>query len=179
LQVLFLGRLDRQKGIDRLAAVIEGARARDLPMAWRIIGAPTLDALTLPAVIRDLAAPPVIATDELTGLFAWADILLLLSDFEGVPLTILEAQRLGVCVIATDVGAVAEVIAAGRTGLLVQPETAVAETLALLQTLGQSPRIAWEIGQAAAAARRDWAETTEPLVTWLESRVRASRPSNP
>jgi glycosyltransferase involved in cell wall biosynthesis len=58
-------------------------------------------------------------------------------------MTILEAQRLGVCVIATDVGAVAEVIATGRTGL------------------------AWEIGQAAAATARSWADSAAPLVAWL------------
>src|SRR5690242_14436593 len=39
LRVLFLGRLDRQKGLDRLTAVARLSRAAGLPIEWRLIGA--------------------------------------------------------------------------------------------------------------------------------------------
>ena len=38
LNVLFLGRLDRQKGLDRVAAIVSRGRSLNLPIAWRIVG---------------------------------------------------------------------------------------------------------------------------------------------
>ncbi|MGE7934115.1 glycosyltransferase family 4 protein [Viridibacillus arvi] len=48
-----------------------------------------------------------------------ADIFVLLSNFEGLPLSILEAMRGGLPVIASDVGGVAELVVEGKTGYLV------------------------------------------------------------
>src|SRR3546814_19413295 len=42
------------------------------------------------------------------------------SDFEGVPLMLLEAMRLGIVPIATRVGAIHEIIEDGETGFLVR-----------------------------------------------------------
>ncbi len=160
LRVLYLGRLDAQKRIDRVADVIAAGRQRGLPLDWRIVGAPTIDTqATLPQLIRDLAEPLVTSAASLTAVLAWADVLVLLSDFEGVPLSVLEAQRLGVCVIATDVGAMREVLQPGRTGLLVPPATAVADTVDLLAALLESPGLLPVLGQGAAASVRDWGVT--------------------
>lgn len=61
------------------------------------------------------------------------DVLCLMSQWEGFPMAIVEAMSVGLPVIATDVGGVAEAVAAGETGLLV-PRTAeaLAEALSLL-----------------------------------------------
>src|SRR4051794_8409523 len=40
--------------------------------------------------------PPKLTPDELTECYGWADVLLILSRWEGLPLTIIEAMRLGV-----------------------------------------------------------------------------------
>ncbi|MGE7834908.1 glycosyltransferase family 4 protein [Viridibacillus arvi] len=48
-----------------------------------------------------------------------ADIFVLLSNFEGLPLSILEAMRGGLPVIASDIGGVAELVVEGKTGYLV------------------------------------------------------------
>ncbi|MGE7769990.1 glycosyltransferase family 4 protein [Viridibacillus arvi] len=48
-----------------------------------------------------------------------ADIFVLLSNFEGLPISILEAMRAGLPVIASDVGGVAELVIEGKTGYLV------------------------------------------------------------
>ena len=56
---------------------------------------------------------------QLDALYAWADAVLLPSRFEGVPLIVLEAQRFGCAVVATDVGATAEAIEDGADGFLV------------------------------------------------------------
>src|SRR5690606_32552948 len=52
--------------------------------------------------------------------FQWADVLVLLSRYEGSPLTILEAQRQGCVPIVTNVGAVDELILDRETGFLIE-----------------------------------------------------------
>jgi glycosyltransferase involved in cell wall biosynthesis len=47
-----------------------------------------------------------------------ADIGLLTSDSEGMPLSVIEAQMSGVPVVATNVGSVSEIIEDGSTGIL-------------------------------------------------------------
>lgn len=150
LRALFLGRLDAQKGLDRLAAVI--ARTRD-KVEWRVAGRPVLDAP--PPDLGVPIEPPALGARELDALYAWADVVLLPSRFEGVPLTVLEAQRMGCAVIATDVGAVAESIEDGADGFLVPgdlPEpmlhAAMAETLLRLDA---DRPLLHAIGRRAAA----------------------------
>jgi glycosyltransferase involved in cell wall biosynthesis len=52
---------------------------------------------------------------------AGADIFVLASTHEGLPIALLEAMALGVPPVATDVGGVAEVVVDGRDGVLVPP----------------------------------------------------------
>jgi len=53
-----------------------------------------------------------------------ADIFVLPSSIEGFPLSILEAMAMEVAIIASDVGAVAEVVETGKDGFVVTPGSA-------------------------------------------------------
>ena len=170
LRAIFIGRLDRQKGIDRLAELIELTGALGMDVTWRVVGAAVVDTARVPPVVAAIAEPPVTRGAELTALFAWADVMVLLSDFEGVPLSILEAQRLGVCVIATDVGGVGEVIDSGRNGFLVPLDSAVADSAALLQLLLDCPPARRKV--AAACAVPAWGEACLPLLAWASEEVK-------
>ncbi|MQT71441.1 glycosyltransferase, partial [Pseudomonas sp. FSL R10-0071] len=64
-----------------------------------------------------------------------SDIFVLTSDWEGLPLTILEAMRSSLPVIASDVGGVAESIDDGVTGILVPRDYTVALRNAFVQLL--------------------------------------------
>ncbi|MBA3518066.1 MAG: glycosyltransferase, partial [Rhizobiales bacterium] len=106
LRILFLGRFDYQKGLDRLQAIIkelDGSGRFEFTVVGKAIINHDAEGPDFPPSVRRLA--PVYAGGLLTELYASADILLLPSRFEGLPLTILEAQRCGCVVIATDVGA--------------------------------------------------------------------------
>ena len=117
LQLLYIGRLDPQKGIDRLEEIYE---ATAHALEWRVVGRAVVTEEDRPAAALRLAAePPVLWPEQLTALYRWADVVVLPSRFEGVPLTILEAQRLGCVVIATDVGAVREIVTDHEDGLLI------------------------------------------------------------
>ena len=54
-------------------------------------------------------------------LYAAADLLVQTSEWEGLPLVILEAMMAGLPVVAYDVGGVAEAVVHGETGFLVEP----------------------------------------------------------
>jgi L-malate glycosyltransferase len=58
---------------------------------------------------------------DVPRLLAAADVFLLTSTSEGIPLTVLEAMAAGVPVVSTAVGGVGEIIADGVTGLLAPP----------------------------------------------------------
>jgi glycosyltransferase involved in cell wall biosynthesis len=178
LNVLYLGRLDRQKGVDRLATVIERTRELQLPVRWRIVGAPITDDYQTPAIVAQFREPAVFESEALIALFSWADVLILLSDYEGVPLSVLEAQRSGVVVIATNVGALAEIIDSGRTGFLVENDTAVEEAVTILGLLSNATGLRSAIATAAAAVI-EWPEATAELIRRVTALVAASQPIQP
>ena len=61
------------------------------------------------------------ARSDAPQLLAAADVFVLSTKWEGLPLSILEAMRAGLPVIASNVGGVAEAVTDGATGYLVEP----------------------------------------------------------
>ena len=89
------------------------------------------------------------------------DIFTLPSNWEGVPLTILEAMASGKPVVATSVGGVPELVENGISGILVRPRDAEVLAHALLR-LAKDPSLCQSMGQMAqkkAIARFDIAKT--------------------
>ncbi len=140
--LLSVGRLVYQKGHEYLIhamplvlshypdtrAVIcgEGALRPDLE---RQIGALGLeDRVKLPGNRNDVAE-----------FLASADLFVLPSRWEGLPVALLEAMGAGLPVVATRVEGVDEVVEEERQGLLVPPEDAEALAAALLQLIGDPP----------------------------------------
>lgn len=89
---------------------------------------------------------------DMADVYAASDVVVLTSDNEGTPVSLIEAQAAGVPVVSTDVGGVAFVVQHGRTGLLASPrdhlELAEAVT-ALLDDAALAGRLA-EAGRAQA-----------------------------
>lgn len=118
LRLLFVGRLDRQKGIDVLCSALP--KLRDTAFAC-IIGAPTLgDFATPPAADNSLMLGWMPGPD-IEPYYRSADLLVVPSRWEGFGLVAAEAMRAGLPVIASNVGGLAEVVADGETGLLFTP----------------------------------------------------------
>jgi glycosyltransferase involved in cell wall biosynthesis len=58
---------------------------------------------------------------EIPSILATLDIVVLCSDNEGIPLSLIEASYVGVPIIATNVGSVSDVVVDGVNGILVEP----------------------------------------------------------
>ncbi len=183
LRVLYLGRLDRQKGVERLLGTIRATSGAGPRIVWRVIGS---------AVVRDgredwtasalatfgiVAEPAIYDRAVLAARLLWADVLLLPSRWEGSPLIVLEAQSLGTVPVATETGALDEMIDDGNTGMLARGPTDVALIEALagaLRLLAREPSVRARLSRAAMAAVRDltWERTAAPLLAEVERLVR-------
>jgi glycosyltransferase involved in cell wall biosynthesis len=109
--------------------------------------------------------------DEPWPLLGAADVFALPSRSEGLPLALLEALAVGLPVVATRVGAVAEVLEEGRCGLLVEPgdEHALSEALASLVA---------EAARARSASAYDVAHQTRALETLYRALAAGARTRN-
>lgn len=146
--VAFVGRLTGIKRPDRAIEAMRLLLARGVDAQLVIAG----DGELRPEV--EAAAQPLGDRIRLLGwtadvgrVLAAADVVLLTSDNEGMPVTLAEAAHAGIPAVATRVGSVPEVVLHGETGLVVDPTpAAVADALADL--LGDPDRRA-SMGQAA------------------------------
>jgi len=149
VRVGFLGRLDPVKRVPDLLAAVAGepdvrldvfGDGADRPRVERAVDRLGLRAV---ATLRGAVARP---RDALASL----DVLVLPSEAEGFGLVLIEAMAAGVPVVATDVPGVRDVVAAGRTGLLVP----VGHPDALRRAIRRAADPAWR-ARVMPAARAD------------------------
>jgi len=108
----------------------------------------------------------------LTQLLTQTDILVLPSLYEGLPLSVLEAQRCGVVVIVTEAGAVREAVTDGETGFVVPQADCIEQIAARILELDADRDMLARISRAAAQTSRSWADATEGLLNWLGRRLK-------
>lgn len=99
--------------------------------------------------------------DDVPRLLAASDVFVLSSDYEGMPLAVLEAMAAGKPVVATAVGGVPELVEDGVTGILVPPGETEALAGGILRVLSD-PGLRESMGQRAqevALERFDIART--------------------
>jgi glycosyltransferase involved in cell wall biosynthesis len=93
--------------------------------------------------------------DDVPALLADAACVVLASDYEGCPLSVIEAMAAGVPVVATSVGGVPEVVEDGVTGIVTAPGSAdeLARGLSALLADGPVGTRMGSAGRATAAER--------------------------
>jgi glycosyltransferase involved in cell wall biosynthesis len=117
-KVLFIGRLDRQKGYDLL---IEAARSLEDVLDVRIVGASVvskLEAVTVPANVSLLGW---LDRQQIETHLEAADLVVIPSRWEAFGLVALEAMRAAKPILAFHSGALPEIVVDGVTGVLCQP----------------------------------------------------------
>lgn len=152
--VAWVGALSPEK---RPVAAVESVAA--MADAWLLLageGALRADVAAAAAQLLPGRHRLVGVLDDLSPLWAAADVVLLTSATEGMPGVLIEAALHGVPAVATDVGAVATMVDDGRTGRVVPAGATPADTAAaLVDVLAHRARWGGD-ALALAAARFTW-----------------------
>jgi len=158
--VAWVGALSPEK---RPVAAVESVAA--MADAWLLLageGALRADVAATAAQLLPGRHRLVGVLDDLSPLWAAADVVLLTSATEGMPGVLIEAALHGVPAVATDVGAVATMVDDGRTGRVV-PAGATPTDMAAALRDALTHRAQWgDDARAHAAARFTW-PTVTPL----------------
>jgi glycosyltransferase involved in cell wall biosynthesis len=120
LKVLFVGRLDYQKGLDILLDAVQPLEAT---VALRVIGDVAVDKTR--GELSKHEAPEFLgwlSREDVAAQMKACDVLVVPSRWEGFGLVVIEAMRLSVPVVATAVGGLVEILGGGEFGFLVPPE---------------------------------------------------------
>jgi glycosyltransferase involved in cell wall biosynthesis len=159
--VVFLGEIGDRKG----AFVLLEAWARLAPGAsLTLAGDGAVDRARRVIAERglDVQVRSWLSPAQVGELLAEADVLVLPSRNEGQPMAVLEAMAHGLCVVASDVGGIPELVDDGRTGLLVPPDDVEALVAALRKVLTDDGLRA----ALGAAARERVLEEFDVDVVW-------------
>ncbi|HYH87593.1 MAG TPA: glycosyltransferase, partial [Solirubrobacteraceae bacterium] len=156
INVLYAGRLTREKGVDLLAdAFLEGHRLR--PSLHLVIAGGGPEEAALRERLGDAATfLGWLEGDALGAAYASADLFLFCSQTDTYGQVLLEAQASGLPVVAVAAGGPAELVAHGRSGLLCTPDPALLGLT--LAGLAGSPSARRRLtgGGMRAAQERTW-----------------------
>ena len=159
--ILFVGRLTAIKRSDRLIEAMTLVLERRPDAVLAIAGAGDLLEETH-RLARPLGSSVQFLDwqQDIARLYAVADAIVLTSDNEGMPVTLIEAAMAGVPGVTTDVGSACEVVLDGVTGFVVESH-AVAVADGLVQLLADDVR---RVMGAAARERALSVFSTERLI---------------
>ena len=156
--VLFLGRLERRKGIFDLLDAIAALRAHIPDLQLVCAGDGDLGCVARYAErlgIEDaVSLPGWVGPAEKQSLMNLPAVYVLPSYAEGLPVSLLEAMAAGVPVVATEVGGIPDVVTDGINGFLFRPGD-IATLERLLRRLMLDP----QLGMRVAAAARETVRT--------------------
>jgi peptidoglycan/LPS O-acetylase OafA/YrhL/glycosyltransferase involved in cell wall biosynthesis len=138
--IVFLGNLSVEKGVPELLEALASPVLAALPWRATLAGGGPKHEFRARAAALGLADrvtfPGWIDQPAASALCAAADVLVLPSHAEGLAMSVLEGLAHGLSVVATPVGAHAEVIEPDQSGLLVRPGDATELAAALIRVIG-------------------------------------------
>ncbi len=115
----FIGRITQIKRPDRFLDVVAEIKSRGIDLHFIVAGAgELLQYCQDRATTEKLPVTFLGWREDIEVVLAAADFVLLTSDNEGTPLSLIQAGMVGIPVVATNVGSTNEIVVNGETGLL-------------------------------------------------------------
>jgi glycosyltransferase involved in cell wall biosynthesis len=149
LQCAFIGRVTQIKRPDRFLDVVGELKRRRVGIEFFIAGDGDLLELCRERITRENLLVKVLGwQSNIEKVLSAADIVVLTSDNEGTPLSLIQAGMAGLPVVATRVGSVPEIVIGGETGIVTGLDTQ--EIADALEELVNSPDLRANMGAAAA-----------------------------
>jgi glycosyltransferase involved in cell wall biosynthesis len=150
IQCAFIGRVTHIKRPDRFLDVVSEVKKRDLKLDFFIAGdGELLEACRKRISDQDLPVKVLGWQNDIEKILSAADIVLLTSDNEGTPLSLIQAGMAGLPVVSTNVGSVPEVVLDGTTGIITTLDTQ--KITNALEKLTGSKDLREKLGAAARA----------------------------
>lgn len=156
--ITMMGRLTGIKRPDRFADAVRQVHRLRPDAHFAVAGSGDLEDV-LRAQVADLPVTMLGWRSDIETVLAASDALVLTSDNEGTPLSLIQAGLAGLPVVATNVGAVSSVVADHVTGILVGPDAG--QVAAGIMDLLDNPVSARALGSTAAVRMaRDYGMAT-------------------
>jgi glycosyltransferase involved in cell wall biosynthesis len=119
LQCAFIGRVTQIKRPDRFLDVVSEIKKRNINLDFFIAGDGELLETCRKRIIAETLPVKVLGwQSNIEKVLSVADIVVLTSDNEGTPLSLIQAGMAGLPVVSTNVGSVPEVVLDGVTGII-------------------------------------------------------------
>jgi glycosyltransferase involved in cell wall biosynthesis len=119
LQFGFIGRVTQIKRPDRFLAVVSEVKTRAIGVEFFMAGDGELLDMCRERVTReDLPVKILGWQSDIEKVLSAADVVVLTSDNEGTPLSLIQAGMAGIPVVTTNVGSVPEIVLDGITGIV-------------------------------------------------------------
>ncbi len=151
VRLLFVGAVGKLKGERDLLRALAKLRSSRLDLKVSIVG---FGAGSLYDECRHLGISDMIeflgpvAVDQMRERYAAADIFVLPTYAEGMPMSVLEAMASGLAIVTTQVGGIPELIDNGENGFMVEPGD-IDGLASQIQELAEDPQLRRRLGQAA------------------------------
>src|SRR6056297_1528802 len=179
LRLVFVGNIERRKGLDTL---VDGLAAADAAAELTVVGR-AVDGGYVESVrarVRDAGLDDRVRftgrlpDDELAAVLESSHVLAVPSRYEGFGIVYLEGMSVGLPALASRAGGASDLVTDGETGVLVDPDDPAAVAAAVERLAGDRDRLA---AMGRAARRRyeghpDWDETTARVRGLLADVVR-------
>ena len=148
LQCAFIGRVTQIKRPDRFLDIVAEIKKRGVELEFLIAGdGELLDSCRERIAREDLPVTVLGWQSNIEKVLSASDVVLLTSDNEGTPLSLIQAGMAGLPVVTTRVGSVPEVVLDGITGIITS--FGVQEISHALEKLANSNELRAQLGGAA------------------------------
>lgn len=148
LQCAFIGRITQIKRPDRFLDLVAEIKRRKLEINFFIAGdGELMDSLRKRIAGENLPVTVLGWQSDIEKVLSAADIVVLTSDNEGTPLSLIQAGMCGLPVVTTNVGSVPDVVLDGVTGLITSMD--IQEIADALETLVGDASLRAQYGIAA------------------------------